>query len=209
MNDLRNSNENLLFSSAYGLTGSSGSGKTTACNMLAEKGCKIISADQIAREIMEKDEIGYLRTIAEFGTDILGPDKSIDRKKLHKIIFNDPKKLAQLESILHPIIRKQSEERIKEGLTNQKKIIIYETPLLYEKKLDSLPFKKIIYIRADEERLLERITNRDKISKVEAKKRLGAQLPDHEKKEKADIIIDNDGSLESFAEKISDLFNEL
>jgi dephospho-CoA kinase len=209
MKDSIISENRLLFSSVYGLTGSSGSGKSTACKMLSEKGCEIISADQIAREIMEKDEIGYLKTVNAFGTNILGPDKYIDRKKLHGIIFNDPNKLSQLESILHPIIRKESEKRIQEALRNNKSIIIYESPLLFEKKLDSLPFKKIIYIRADEETLLERITKRDGISITEAQKRLGAQLPDHEKRKKADIIIDNDGSLDSLAIKITDLFNEL
>ena len=111
------------------LTGGIGSGKSRAAAILEEFGAHSISADTLAREVLERGEDGYNEVVAYFGDEILN-EGQIDRKKLAEIVFNDPNQLEVLESITHPLIRAKfvSETR---GLPDNS-VVVYEIPLLAE-----------------------------------------------------------------------------
>jgi dephospho-CoA kinase len=213
MNNNKISNE--IFSSVYGLTGSSGSGKTTASEILASMGAHVVSADRISRELSSPDGEAYPEIVSIFGKNFLKQDMTLDFRKLHEHVFSNKESLEILESVLHPLVRSRTIELLNEFVKNEsvkkhKRPIFYETPLLFEKNLHKeLPFRKIIYISVPREIALERILSRDSLSEKDAIQRLSHQLPDSIKREYADIIIENTGSEDEFREKVSALFNEL
>lgn len=197
-----------LFSSIYALTGSSGSGKSTASKILTELGAYVISLDELSRKSIEPDGEAFKPILELFGNDYISADGKINRKKLAELVFKDKNSLEKLESIIHPIVQNQAYRLISEKIkTEPQSIIIYESPLIFEKDLDKkYKFKKVIYISSSKETLIERIINRDGVSKEETIKRLNNQLDDSKKRKRADIIIDNSSSLEEFEKKIKSLY---
>jgi dephospho-CoA kinase len=199
-----------IFSRVYGLTGSSGSGKSTAATILSSLGAKVISADDLSRQVTRPDGEAFSAIVSAFGEDILLPDGNLDRKKLHHEVFSNPEKLIRLESIIHPIVRQLSLRLAQQAISEKQFPVIYETPLMFEKNLDKeIPFKKIIYISTTEKNAVDRIQMRDGITAEEAKKRIQKQLPDSIKRKKAHILIENNGTVEDFKVKIEALFSEL
>lgn len=197
-----------LFANVIGLTGSSGSGKSSVSNIMADLGAFVISADKLAKESLNKDTPTYLKTIETFGDKILSKDGTINRKTLHSIVFDNPEKLRLLEGIIHPVVRKKVEVLIN-AHSNNDNPIIYDVPLLFEKNMDSEGFHKIILVSAPRDELIKRICLRDGINLQEAEQRLKNQLPDQEKRKRADIIIENDGTLEELRDKIEMLYPSL
>ncbi|WP_103634677.1 dephospho-CoA kinase [Campylobacter concisus] len=181
------------FPNAYVITGSIASGKSTVVNLLKERGFSVIDADLIAHEQLEicKREI-----VEVFGEQILDETDKIDRKKLGAIVFNEPKKLKNLEQILHPKIKaeiffKASQfERLGE-------IYFVDIPLFFEKKQRYSEFKNVAVIYAPKELLLSRLMNRNGLSLNEAKARVGLQMDIEQKREMAKFIIDNSNDMEN------------
>ena len=180
------------FPNAYVITGSIASGKSTVVNLLKERGFSVIDADLIAHEQLEicKGEI-----IREFGEQILDEAGKIDRKKLGAIVFNEPKKLKNLEQILHPKIKaeiffKASQfERLGE-------IYFVDIPLFFEKKERYAEFKNIAVIYAPKELLLSRLMSRNGLNLEDAKARVELQMDIEQKREMAKFVIDNSSDME-------------
>ena len=180
------------FPNAYVITGSIASGKSTVVNLLKEQGFSVIDADLIAHEQLEicKREI-----VEVFGEQILDETGRIDRKKLGAIVFNEPKKLKNLEQILHPKIKaeiffKASQfERLGE-------IYFVDIPLFFEKKQRYAEFKNVAVIYAPKELLLSRLMSRNGLSLNEAKARVGLQMDIEQKKKMAKFVIDNSSDME-------------
>lgn len=184
-----------------GLTGGIASGKTTVSNFLKAKGFLILDADKIAKEISEREEIKK-EIVISFGEKILDNNSNIDRKKLKKIIFEDKKKLEELNSIIHPEVYKFFEKISKEKkLENLEKIIIFDVPLLFESGIDKL-CDKILLIWTSRDKRIERIMKRDSIESSLAQKIIDSQMSDEEKIKKADIVIENNGSIDELYRKI-------
>lgn len=204
-------NRKYSFSDVYGLTGNSGSGKSTATNFLRNSGAWVVSADEISKKVSQPGGSAYKKIIDTFGPEYLNKDKTIDNKKLHRMVFNNKEALSKLESIIHPLVKSESEELLSEIFKNNPgALVFYETPLLFEKELNkTYRFKKTIYISAPQEISIHRIMQRDSIDEEQAKRRLDKQLSDKEKKDKADIVIENTGTKEEFIDKINKLLNEL
>ena len=181
------------FPNAYVITGSIASGKSTVVNLLKEQGFSVIDADLIAHEQLEicKREI-----VEVFGEQILDEAGKIDRKKLGAIVFNEPKKLKNLEQILHPKIKaeiffKASQfERLGE-------IYFVDIPLFFEKKQRYAEFKNVAVIYAPKELLLSRLMSRNGLSLNEAKARVGLQMDIEQKKKMAKFVIDNSSDMEN------------
>ena len=180
------------FPNAYVITGSIASGKSTVVNLLKEQGFSVIDADLIAHEQLEicKREI-----VEVFGEQILDEAGKIDRKKLGAIVFNEPKKLKNLEQILHPKIKaeiffKASQfERLGE-------IYFVDIPLFFEKKQRYAEFKNVAVIYAPKELLLSRLMSRNGLSLNEAKARVGLQMDIEQKRKMAKFVIDNSSDME-------------
>ena len=180
-----------------GLTGGIASGKSTVSKYLAEKGFKVYDADKIAKDISEK-KLVQEEIIATFGDKILEENRNIDRKKLKEIVFEDKEKLKQLNAIIHPKVIDFYKE-LKEKNTDE--IIIFDVPLLFESGIDKF-CDKILVVISDYEIQLNRIVERDNIDKELASKIIKSQLPNEERIKKADVVIENNSSLEDLFEKV-------
>ena len=183
------------------LTGGIGSGKSRAAAILEEFGAHSISADSLAREVLERGEDGYNEVVAYFGDEILN-EGQIDRKKLAEIVFNDSKQLEVLESITHPFIRAKfvSETR---GLP-ENSVVVYEIPLLAESisRQKQLDFNHVIVLESETETRVARLIERG-LSAKEAQLRIANQYSDAERKEIATHLIKNEGSLEELINSLS------
>lgn len=186
-----------------GLTGGIASGKSTVSKLLVEQGALLVDADQVARLVVEPGQAAYEQIIAHFGQVILNDDGTINRQELGKIVFSDKEKLKQLESITHPAIRAYMLKQfahLKETYPN--KIIIADIPLLFETKQEHL-YEGVIVVYVDPKTQLTRLMERNNLSEEEAKHRIALQMSLDEKKEKANWVIDNSGTLEQTKRQIA------
>lgn len=168
--------------------------------ILVEKGLLVVSADEIARQVIEPGGAAYLDVIHYFGNGILKDDGRIDRGKLGAIVFSDEKARKDLESFVHPKVFMSIHQRIvqsrKEGLSH----MVVEIPLLFEVNWGHL-FDKIWVVSCSPEIQLGRVQNRDHLTEAEARQRIDAQLPLPYKEAKADAVIyNNQGYLELSAQ---------
>lgn len=191
-----------------GLTGGIASGKSTAANLLKEMGLPVINLDKISREIMKKGTPGYREVLSTFGQTILKEGKKIDRKKLGKLIFENPTMRKKLETITHPLILKRMEEKISQFEEEGAKVVIVEVPLLIETDLMD-KFDQIWLVYVDDGTQIERLMKRDNLSREEAILRLNAQIPLEDKKAYADQVITNHGNIEDLKEQLNKLWREI
>lgn len=178
-----------------GLTGSIGTGKSTIANKFRDLDIPVVDADLIAREVVEPGKDAYQDIVATFGKEILQNDKTLDRKALGNIVFNNEAKRKQLNAIIHPAIRKEMVRQRDEWVRNGKECVVLDIPLLYESGLTHF-VDKVIVVYVDPEIQLQRIMDRDQSTEEEAKSRINSQIPVSEKAKKADAVIDNNRSKE-------------
>lgn len=181
-----------------GLTGGIASGKTTVSSFLKAKGFLIFDADKIAKEILEQEEIKK-EIVFNFDEEILDNNLEIDRKKLKNIIFKDKKKLEKLNGIIHPRVYKFF-EKISKG-QKLEELVIFDVPLLFESGIDKLCDKTLL-IWASRDIRIERIMKRDNIEYSLAQKIIDSQMSDEEKMKRADVVIENNGSIDELNEKV-------
>ena len=184
-----------------GLTGGIGAGKSTVADLFAKRGAIVIRADEISHQVIEQGNPGYDQVVTRFGELILDSEKNIIRPKLAEIVFKDKQALLDLENIIHPMVRTET-NRIIEQLPPEA-IVINEVPLLLEKKLESL-FEALVIVISTENNRLERITQRG-LTEEQAKARIIKQVDDGQRKSAADYLISNDGNfdqLESDVERV-------
>lgn len=195
-----------------GLTGGIATGKSTVSNMLIEKGYAVIDSDKISREVVEPQKPAYNKITQEFGKSIINEDKTINRKALGKLIFNDDQARKKLNSIIHPYILNQTLKIIGD-LSKSNDIIFLDIPLLFEEYQlfteYGIEFDEIWLIYTTKNTQIKRLMDRDKISKEEALKKIAAQIDINEKKTRSSKIIDNGGDLRELKLKIEKALNEI
>jgi dephospho-CoA kinase len=190
-----------------GLTGGIASGKTTVRKMFEKLGAYTLDADELSHKTLHQKDV-YQRLLEHFGNGILDKDKKIDRKRLGKIVINNKKELKFLESVVHPKIAEMRNAFIENVKKKDKDaVIIYDVPLLYEKKMKNM-FDTIIMVYVDRKTQIKRIMERNKISEEGAEKRLKLQMDIEEKKKKAQIIIDNGGTLDNTFKQVKNIWNK-
>lgn len=195
-----------------GLTGGLASGKSAVAAVLRDLGAHVISADAIAREIVEPGGAA-LREIAEaFGPEIVGADGRLDRARLAARVFADPAARARLNAITHPRIRKRMRDEVDRLARTlpPEAVIILDIPLLLDtaSRLD-YPLDGVVVVGVDEAIQTERLRRRDGLSADEARRRLGAQRPLREKVAEADWMIDNSGTPEETRRQVEALWRRL
>lgn len=195
-------------SKVVAVTGGIGSGKSTFCRFLADLGASVLSADAFAREAVEKNPNTLEAIKSQFGTSILYPDGTLNRKKLGEIIFQSQEQRRQLEHILHPEVKKLYLEALKK-VPPYVSLIVYDCPLFYEAQLDKDGFRKVIVVKADNEKSIERVSKRDALDPAHVISRMNAQLPISEKARKADMVVENNSSLEDLKKKAELLYHQL
>jgi dephospho-CoA kinase len=179
--------------SVIGLTGGIATGKSSVALFFTERGIPVIDADQLARDAVLPGSPALEQIISLFGREIVTLDGELDRKRLGELIFSDPEKRRLLESILHPEIRKMSEERIAQAAAAGHQRLIYMAPLLIEagatERVDSV---WVVTVRPEIQ--LERLMRRDGISRELAQRMIDSQMPLSEKERYGSVVIDNSGT---------------
>ncbi len=191
-----------------GLTGGIASGKSTVAAMFAELGAAVVSADQIARDVVEPGEPALEEIRSAFGPGVLLPDGRLDRRRLGEIVFADPKRLRQLEAILHPRIRARMREQISAASAAGRPVVA-EIPLLFESPAsrDLVDVTVVVYVEREQQ--LGRLMRRDGLSREQAEARLAAQMPLDEKARLADYVVDNRHDLARTREQVRQVWEEL
>src|SRR5690625_358053 len=190
-----------------GLTGSIASGKSTVSAMVKELHIPVVDADKLARDVVEPGEDAYGDVVHAFGEEILLADRTIDRKKLGEIIFSHVEKREQLNSIVHPAIRKAMLQERDEYVENGANGDVEDNPLLFESKLTHFVDKTIV-VYVEESVQLDRLMKRDAYSEVEANQRIKSQISMKEKASLADAVIDNKGSLDENHEQLTQILSD-
>lgn len=194
-----------------GITGGIATGKSTLTKLLKDRGYKVIDADKIAREVVEKDKPAYKAIVEEFGHEILRPDGDLDRKALGAIVFKDKDRLEKLNSIIHSHIFYQI-KYLTDKLSARADTVFLDIPLLFEVKdklEDSgLVFDAVWLVYAQRPIQIERIIKRDKLSREDAVSRIDAQMDIEKKKLLASEILHNSGTKEELEEQLEKLLKK-
>ncbi|TQN31480.1 dephospho-CoA kinase [Haloactinospora alba] len=189
-----------------GLTGGIGSGKSEVSGCLAAHGALVIDADQIAREVVEPGTPGLDEVVAEFGTDVLTPEGTLDRPKLGEIVFADRERLERLNGIVHPRVGERTEELMEQAPPDA--VVVYDVPLLVENELQAM-YDVVVVVDTPEDAQIQRVmTNRD-MTEEQARARVRAQAPRERRRAAADIVIDNSGGLDDLSRQVADVWERL
>jgi dephospho-CoA kinase len=177
-----------------GITGNIGTGKSTVLRYLADKGAHVVDADQLTHRALASDGPAYGAVVAAFGATILNTDGSINRPALGKVVFADPEKLAQLESIVHPAVFQLAQQEI--AGTGAPVVILEAIKLLETGCLVKL-CDEIWVVTASLQTQIKRLMEQRNMSEAEARRRMAAQSAQEDKVRQATRLIDNDGPLQS------------
>jgi dephospho-CoA kinase len=178
-----------------GLTGGIGAGKSAAASRFRLLGAHVIDADVLAQKALEPGHICYRETIEAFGASILRADGSIDRRSLAGIVFSDASRRETLNCIVHPRVEADMMQEARAVCRqNPRAVIILDVPLLFECNMDKTVDASVLVV-ADDERRIERVVLRDGTAREDVAARIRAQMPQGEKRLRADYILANDGPL--------------
>jgi len=192
-----------------GLTGSIGVGKSFVTSVFVELGCRVLDADQTAREVVMLGTPGLRALVDVFGEEILNADGTLDRKRLGTLIFADQSQRQRLNHILHPfIIARQDEILNGWEAEDPNGIGIVDAALMIESG-GYKRFDKLIVVHCRPEVQLERLMLRDKLSRDEALRRINSQMPQEEKQKFADYLIDTSDGFESTRSRSVEVYNQL
>lgn len=191
-----------------GLTGGIGAGKSTFAVLLAERGAQIIDADALGRDALKPGERTWHSVVAQFGDEILSPHSmTIDRKALAAIVFKDPKALAALNAIVHPVIMKGVADRL-EKLSRTDEIVVLDAALVLEAGLDE-SVDVLVVVTADGSTRESRLASDRGMTLSDIRGRMASQLGPEVLLEKADIVVQNNGSLEDLVSEADRVWAEL
>jgi len=192
-----------------GLTGGIASGKSTVARFFSKLGAWVIDADELARKVVEPGTPGWREVIETFGEDYITPQGELDRKRLARLVFHDPKAKKRLESIIHPRVLALREKITRDILRKDPQaLIIFDVPLLIEAGLHKR-VDRVVVVWVPREIQIQRLIERDKLTRQEAEKRLENQMPLDEKLPFAHYVVDNSGSKEATEEQVKKIYEEL
>lgn len=177
-----------------GLTGGIATGKTTISNYLKTKGIPVLDADEYARKVVEPGTPGLTDIVNTFGKQVLQSDGSLNRKLLGQIIFNDMTARQKLNDITHPRIQQMMTDELQKLAKGKTPLVILDIPLLLENH-NIAGADSIMIVTVPESIQLNRLMQRNNLTKEEAQRRIDAQMPLSEKEKLADFIVDNSGTI--------------
>jgi dephospho-CoA kinase len=192
-----------------GLTGGLASGKTFVGHALAELGCHLIEADELGHQVLLPGGEAYDAVVNEFGEEILDEDRHIVRRKLGALVWDNPERLAKLNSIVHPVVIARQQEIIAKIERNDPEaIVVVEAAILVETG-SYRRFDRLIVVICTVEQQVERAMRRGAYSKEEVLARLSRQLPLKEKVRVADYVIDTSDTKEHTLDQVRTVYNSL
>lgn len=186
-----------------GLTGGIGSGKSTVLELFKILGVKTYSADESAKKLVNTDPYLINLIKSSFGENIYDKGQ-LNSKKLSKIVFEDTEKLKLLNSIIHPVVAKDFKLFLN---SNNEDYIVKEAAIIFETKSEN-NYDKIIFIQSPLEIRIERVINRDNISREEVMKRINNQLDENLIIDKCDYVISNENK-EDLEDKVLSIHLDL
>jgi dephospho-CoA kinase len=183
-----------------GLTGGIGAGKSTVSAMLAGKGAVVIDADAITRELQQPGTEVFDAMVERFGQHIVGPDGSLDRAAVAERVFGDPGALADLNRIVHPAVGAEIARRMRE-LAGSDAVVVLDVPLLVESH-NAYELAGLIVVDVDPETAVRRLVEQRNMREEDVRARLARQASREERLARADIVIDNSGSVEDLRKQV-------
>jgi dephospho-CoA kinase len=192
-----------------GLTGSIAVGKSFVSGVLAELGCHVLDADEVARRVVERGAEGLRAVVEAFGEWVLRSDGTLDRARLGEVVFRDESKRKLLNSLLHPLIIAEQDALLRRWEEEDPRGIgVVDAALMIESGRHER-FDKLIVVHCRPEVQLKRLMQRNNISSDEAERRVAAQMPQEEKLRHADFAIDTSGSFDDARGQTVEVFNAL
>ena len=189
-----------------GITGGFGTGKSFVAGIFKKLGAEVIDADKIAHDTLRNDRTVYKKVVAVFGRLILDSSGgSIDRKALGKAVFDDKKRLARLNSIIHPVVICRIENEIK---ASKKDILAVDAPLICETGLSRL-IDVLVVVKVSAPLQIDRCVKKFKLDRKDVYKRIMCQMPLKTKIKKADYVIDNNGTRKRTERQVIKIWQEL
>ena len=189
------------------LTGGMATGKTYVATRLKEAGVPMVDADVLAREVVAPGTPGLAAVRRRFGPDAVRRDGTMDRVRVGQIVFKDKRARLDLEAIIHPAVQKAIDEFF-DNLPKRTPFAVAGVPLLFETSRDK-QFHSIVVAACPREMQLQRVMERNKMSKEDAERRLNAQLPIDQKVKKATYVIRTDGTFEETDAQVAELVKKL
>lgn len=191
------------------VTGGMGSGQSSVCNFLRELGCKVINADQEAKNVIQYNRVLQNDLKKTFGEDIFYKNKRLNTKRLAELAFKDDLSTIKLNQLVHPrMVESLIEKMEKARFSGKYKVIVIDAALIYEISIER-NFDKIIVVNAAISERQKRVLERDKISRKDFSDRVNKQIPLEEKCEWADFVIENNSSIEALKENTIAVFKKL
>ena len=188
-----------------GLTGGIASGKSLVPGRLAELGATIVDADVLAREVVEPGTPGLSAIAEHFGPEVISADGTLNRPALGAIIFADPEQREKLNAITHPAVWRRARELFAEAAADE--VVVYDVPLLVEgAKGRQLDFDLVVVVDAKAETRLQRLIQLRGMTREEAAHRLNSQASDAERLAVADVVIDNNGTVDETLQQVDALW---
>ncbi|MFL6057794.1 MAG: dephospho-CoA kinase [Rubrobacteraceae bacterium] len=181
------------------VTGPFASGTSTFVRLLGELGAETVSADEIVHDLLAEDRTTISRVVERFGDDVRG-ERGVNRRALGRKVFGDPESLCELEDILHPLVRRETQRRI---AVSEAGLFVAEVPLLFEGG-SGMDYDYTVAVVVPEERrrawAAERGVDEAALMAIETR-----QLPQEEKARRADIVVQNDGDVDKLKKQAEEL----
>jgi len=187
---------------AVGLTGGIGSGKTTVAELFAELGAGVVDTDEIARALTGPGQTAVGEIARRFGPQYVTADGALDRARMRKLAFEDARAKKDLESILHPLIRREAERRVANSTAPY---VILVVPLLFESDAYQTLVRRVLVVDSDQETRIERVRRRNNLPREDILAIMAAQVGQAERLRRADDVIRNDGDLAALETQVAAL----
>ena len=197
-----------MSTSSLGITGGIGSGKTAACDRLAELGARVVYADLVARHVMEHHDRLRAELVAAFGQETYDADGHLNRKALAAAVFGDPERVKRLNGIVHPRVRDAFFREKRRAEEAGAPIFVYEAALLFESGADQ-HLGTVAVVDAPLETRIERAMQRDGATRDAVLARIKHQLDPATARARADVVLDNGGTLENLYRQVDQLYARL
>jgi len=182
-----------------GLTGGIGSGKSTVSALLAERGAVIVDADAITRELQQPGRPVFEAMVQRFGGGIVAPDGTLDREAVADLVFDDTEALSDLQKIVHPEVGKEIARRMA-AHAGTDDVVVLDVPLLVEGGRHQVAL--LVVVDVDPELAVERLVRLRGMREADVRARIGRQASRQQRLDRADVVIDNSGTVEDLAAQV-------
>ena len=189
-----------------GLTGGIGSGKSTVSALLAQRGAVVIDADAITRELQQPGTAVFVAMMDRFGPGIVAADGTLDRQAVADIVFTDADALEDLGAIVHPAVGAEIARRL-EAEQGTDHLVVLDVPLLVESGRDDMA--ALVVVDVDPDVAVARLVERRAMRADDARARMANQVSRADRLAKADLVIDNSGTLEELEAQVAALWPQL